>query len=123
MTVPIYEYACAACHAHTEQLQKIDAPPLTDCPSCGRSELKRLVSPAGFRLKGGGWYETDFKQSGKRHLAGEAGGGAKPDAASDAAADKKQKSEDKPAPAAGSAQSAVDKNATPASSGSATAPR
>ena len=49
--------------------------PLTDCPSCGKAQLKRLVSAAGFRLKGGGWYETDFKQGNQRNLAGDSDGG------------------------------------------------
>ena len=73
--------------------------PLTDCPDCGRAQLRRLVSAAGFRLKGGGWYETDFKQSNKRNLAD--GGGETADKADQAGqADKPAKAET-PKPAAG----------------------
>jgi len=71
--MPIYEYRCQACGHEFEKLQKLSDPVITDCPSCGKAEVKKLISAAGFRLKGGGWYETDFKKSGKRNLAGEAG--------------------------------------------------
>lgn len=69
--MPIYEYKCGACGAVTDALQKISDPPLEICPSCGASALKRLISAPSFRLKGGGWYETDFKSDGdkKRNLA------------------------------------------------------
>ncbi|WP_106478219.1 FmdB family zinc ribbon protein [Phytohalomonas tamaricis] len=69
--MPIYEYQCKACGHHLEKLQKMSAAPLTDCPACHAAELQRLVSAAGFRLAGGGWYETDFKSSGKKNLAGD----------------------------------------------------
>lgn len=72
--MPIYEYQCQACGHELESLQKISDAPLTECPSCGKPALKKLISAAGFRLKGGGWYETDFKQGGKKNVA-EAGGG------------------------------------------------
>jgi len=67
--VPIYEYQCGACAHHLEKLQKMSADRLVDCPECGQPALKRLVSAAAFRLKGSGWYETDFKQGNKRNLA------------------------------------------------------
>ncbi len=67
--MPIYEYRCEACNEHVEKLQKISDAPLTECPSCQQPTLKRLVSAAGFRLKGSGWYETDFKSGNKRNLA------------------------------------------------------
>ncbi|MEQ8407187.1 MAG: zinc ribbon domain-containing protein [Gammaproteobacteria bacterium] len=67
--MPIYEYQCSECEHRLEALQKISDPLLTDCPECGNSALKKLVSAASFRLKGGGWYETDFKKDGKKHLA------------------------------------------------------
>lgn len=70
--MPIYEYECKACGHRLEKLQKISAAPLTDCPSCQTPELARLVSAAGFRLAGGGWYETDFKSGSKKNLAGDA---------------------------------------------------
>ncbi len=66
LTMPFYEYQCQACDHHVEVLQKISEAPLTVCPACGQPSLKRLVSPAGFRLKGTGWYETDFKGHGKK---------------------------------------------------------
>lgn len=66
--MPIYEYKCQSCENELEKLQRISDPPLTDCPSCDEPALQRLVSAAGFRLKGAGWYETDFKSGGKRNL-------------------------------------------------------
>ncbi|HKE97282.1 MAG TPA: zinc ribbon domain-containing protein [Povalibacter sp.] len=70
--MPFYEYECSACKFYVEALQKISDAPLKKCPSCGKQTLKKLVSAPVFRLKGGGWYETDFKsdQEGKRNLAG-----------------------------------------------------
>ena len=72
--MPIYEYRCQSCGHELEKLQKMSDAPLVDCPECGQPTLNKLVSAAGFRLKGGGWYETDFKKDGKRNLAGDAGG-------------------------------------------------
>jgi putative FmdB family regulatory protein len=71
--MPFYEYQCSACGHQHEELQKISARPLRKCPACGRSTLRRLVSAPVFRLKGGGWYETDFKadKDGQRNIAGE----------------------------------------------------
>lgn len=69
--MPIYEYQCDACGHELEAIQKMADAPLTDCPDCSKPALVRKVSAAGFRLKGGGWYETDFKSSGKRNLAGD----------------------------------------------------
>ena len=66
--MPIYEYQCRSCGHSLEKLQRISDEPLTDCPECGRAELHRLVSAAGFRLKGAGWYETDFKKGSKKNL-------------------------------------------------------
>ena len=67
--MPIYEYRCESCEHRLEKLQKMSEGDLVDCPECQRPALKRLVSAAAFRLKGGGWYETDFKQDNKRNLA------------------------------------------------------
>jgi putative FmdB family regulatory protein len=69
--MPFYEYECQSCKFYTEVLQKVSDAPLRKCPSCGKSTLKKLVSAPNFRLKGGGWYETDFKsdQENKRNLA------------------------------------------------------
>ena len=68
--MPIYEYQCLACGKELEALQKISDAPLEDCPACGAASLKKKVSAAAFRLKGGGWYETDFKTGNKKNLAG-----------------------------------------------------
>lgn len=67
--MPIYEYQCTKCAHKTEALQKISDAPLVDCPECGKASLTKLVSAASFRLKGGGWYETDFKTGNKKQLA------------------------------------------------------
>ena len=67
--MPIYEYECKACGHRLEAIQKISDDPLKDCPECSEPELKKLISAAGFRLKGGGWYETDFKSGKKKNLA------------------------------------------------------
>ena len=68
--MPVYEYECQACKYYTEVMQKITDAPLIKCPSCGKRRLKRLVSAPVFRLKGAGWYETDFKsdKEAKRNL-------------------------------------------------------
>ena len=63
--MPIYEYLCQSCGHHLEALQKMSEDPLVYCPECGEESLKKKVSAAAFRLKGSGWYETDFKDSGK----------------------------------------------------------
>jgi len=64
--MPIYEYSCGACEHQLEALQKVSEEPLKYCPECGEEELKRLISSVGFRLKGTGWYETDFKNQGSK---------------------------------------------------------
>lgn len=66
--MPIYEYQCEACGHVFDSLQKISEAPLTRCPDCGAEALKKLVSAPAFRLKGGGWYETDFKTGDKKNL-------------------------------------------------------
>lgn len=66
--MPIYEYKCEACGHEIESIQKISDPELKDCPECGKPQLKKLVSAAGFRLKGGGWYETDFKGKNRKNI-------------------------------------------------------
>jgi len=67
--MPIYEYRCQSCDHELEVLQKLSDPELRECPSCGRPELKKLISAVGFRLKGSGWYETDFKRGNQKNLA------------------------------------------------------
>lgn len=63
--MPIYEYECENCGYRFERLQKIDAAPLIECPECKQPTLRKLISAAGFKLKGSGWYETDFKNKAK----------------------------------------------------------
>ena len=87
--MPIYEYQCQSCgHLH-EALQKVSDAPLVDCPACGAPQLRKKISASGFRLKGGGWYETDFKTGGKKNLAagGDDSKGSAPAAAPAAASD------------------------------------
>ena len=67
--MPIYEYGCKSCGHTLDVLQKISDAPLVDCPECGDATLKRLISAPRFRLKGDGWYETDFKKDNQRNLA------------------------------------------------------
>ena len=63
--MPFYEYRCADCGHEFEAMQKMSDEPLVDCPECGRPGLVKLVSAAGFQLKGSGWYATDFKGGGR----------------------------------------------------------
>lgn len=72
--MPIYEYQCTDCGHRLEALQKISDAPLKDCPGCSGPTLTRLVSASSFRLKGGGWYETDFKTGNKKHGTAEVSG-------------------------------------------------
>lgn len=85
--MPIYEYKCEACGHVFESLQKISESPLVECPECGKDTLKKLISSPAFRLKGGGWYETDFKTGDKKNVTH---------------TDKKEKKEKKPGKAAAS---------------------
>ena len=62
--MPIYEYRCTDCGFQDEYLQKVSEPPMTVCPSCGTASFRKLLSAAGFQLKGSGWYATDFKNRG-----------------------------------------------------------
>ena len=102
--MPFYEYECENCKFYTELLQKVSDAPLKKCPSCGKNTMKKLVSAPVFRLKGGGWYETDFKgdKENKRNLA--------VDKEPDTAADSKAKSgpDDKAAEAKSDAKPAAD---------------
>ena len=78
--MPIYEYVCQSCGHAFDALQKMSDDRLTDCPECGEPQLKKLLSAPNFRLKGSGWYETDFKSENRRNIAeGSDGGGAKED--------------------------------------------
>jgi putative FmdB family regulatory protein len=109
--MPFYEYECQACKYYAEVMQKISDAPLTRCPSCGKRALKKLVSVPVFRLKGSGWYETDFKsdKENRRNLHGaekeEAKAESKTEAkeAKPAATEAKESKEAKPAAAKSSA--------------------
>lgn len=61
--MPIYEYQCNKCHHDFEVIQKINDDPVSSCPKCASKKIQKLVSPAGFQLKGTGWYVTDFKNN------------------------------------------------------------
>jgi putative FmdB family regulatory protein len=89
--MPIYEYRCAECGHQGEFLQKISEPPLSTCPACGKPTFRKLVSAAGFQLKGSGWYATDYARAG--------GGNGGKQESTGAGADSKTegKSESKPA--------------------------
>jgi putative FmdB family regulatory protein len=89
--MPFYEYECQACKYYLEVMQKITDAPLTKCPSCGKRRLTKLVSAPVFRLKGGGWYETDFKgdSENKRNLVGADKDEAKTESKTEAKADAK----------------------------------
>lgn len=68
--MPIYDYQCGSCGHQMEAIQKFSDPVLVECPTCHAPELKKVISAPGFRLKGAGWYETDFKTGAKKNLAG-----------------------------------------------------
>ena len=67
--MPIYEYLCSNCQFRLEKIQKFSDSPRVDCPACDNPGLKKLISAAAFRLKGGGWYETDFKTGAKKNVS------------------------------------------------------
>lgn len=79
--MPIYEYACKVCDHTLDALQKMSDDPLLECPECGEPALKRLLSAPRFRLKGEGWYETDFKTDNQRNVLKSDGEAAKSDKA------------------------------------------
>ena len=66
--MPIYEYKCSKCEHQFEIIQRFSDNPLESCPKCGQKSIKKLVSAPSFRLKGGGWYETDFKTGSKKNI-------------------------------------------------------
>ena len=83
--MPIYAYKCAECGHELDVIRKVSDPPLTECPNCGKPALVKQITAAGFHLKGGGWYVTDFRDSGsgKKKDAGKADEKAKTDQAAD----------------------------------------
>jgi putative FmdB family regulatory protein len=98
--MPIYEYRCASCGHQQESLQKVSDAPLTVCAACGKPTLAKMLTAAGFQLKGSGWYATDFKNKGSAPAAKP---DAKPSSDSAAAGDKggESKSETKSEPSGG----------------------
>lgn len=90
--MPIYEYRCTDCGFQDEFLQKASEARLAACPSCGKPTFQRLVSAAGFQLKGSGWYATDFKGAGKAVAKPETQGDAKAEAKPEAKAEAKSES-------------------------------
>ncbi|MDR9467312.1 zinc ribbon domain-containing protein [Marinospirillum sp.] len=83
--MPIYEYQCQACGHEVEVMHKMSAEPPRDCPECNKPELIRKISAAGFRLAGGGWYETDFKSGNKKNLVDSGGSSGSGDSGPSAA--------------------------------------
>ena len=86
--MPIYEYQCQQCQHQFDVLQKMSDPRLTECPHCHQNSLQKLISAAGFQLKGGGWYETDFKNKAKP-ASSESSEGAKTEVKTEAKAEVK----------------------------------
>lgn len=74
--MPIYEYECDACGHRFETLQRMSDDPLKECPKCNESSLRKLISAASFKLKGQGWYESDFKNPQKTNKIGSGAGGS-----------------------------------------------
>jgi putative FmdB family regulatory protein len=100
--MPFYEYQCRACGHQLEALQKVSDPVLRKCPSCGKNQLTKLVSAPVFRLKGGGWYETDFKtdKDNKRNLVETEKAEAKPEPKADTKPEAKTEAKTEAKPAA-----------------------
>ncbi len=86
--MPIYEYRCSSCGFQKEYLRKLSDPALSVCPECGMQTFSKMLSAAGFQLKGSGWYATDFRNSGAKPAA-KTGGTDKIDTKTDAQADAK----------------------------------
>jgi len=91
--MPIYEYRCDACGHEKEVLQRMSDKPLTKCPKCGKRRFHKLVSAAGFQLKGTGWYATDFKNSGAKPAAKKDKPESKPDKSGDSSGKEPSKAE------------------------------
>lgn len=107
--MPIYEYRCSSCGHQQEYIQKVSDPVLTTCPACARETYAKMLTAAGFQLKGNGWYATDFKNSGARPAstpAAKSEGAGKADAKSDAKTDAKTDAKPDAKPDAGGAAKA-----------------
>ena len=114
--MPIYEYRCSSCGHELESLQKFSDAPLTTCPYCHAESLVKLLSAAGFKLKGSGWYATDFKGSGGKPAPKIEGGDAKPEAKSETKGESRSESKGgaKSGTETGSKSETVTSAATPA---------
>lgn len=101
--MPIYEYRCAACGFQKEYLQRMGDALLTDCPECGTVSLRKMVTAAGFQLKGSGWYATDFKNGSQTKSESQGKSAAKTEDKTAAKSGDKSaaKSDDKPAAKSG----------------------
>ena len=99
--MPIYEYRCSTCGFENEYLQKVSDPLLTDCPDCGQPTFNKLVSAAGFQLKGNGWYVTDFKNNGAKADKPKGEKSEKSEAGAEKTDSKDSKKEEKSEPARG----------------------
>ena len=92
--MPLYEYQCDACGARFERIRKFSDPPLTTCPTCGKEEIRKLVSSPAFQFKGSGWYITDYARKSGAGAGGESGakdgGGAATESRPDGKSDGKQ---------------------------------
>lgn len=104
--MPIYEYRCGECGHQEDHLQKVSEKPLSKCPACGKKAYKKLLSAAGFQLKGSGWYATDFKTTAKKPAEKKAdlkteakSTEAKPEAKTEAKAEAKPEAKKASAPA------------------------
>lgn len=114
--MPIYEYQCQSCGHEMEALQKISDDPLKVCPACNEPELTKLVSAASFRLKGGGWYETDFKTGDKKQLA-DSDSGAKSSDSSKSSSSSESKGKDTKSAKKENEKAGKDKKSKPANAG------
>jgi len=116
--MPIYVYRCGACGYQKEFLKRLSDAPLTDCPECGKRAFNKLVTAAGFQLKGTGWYATDFKNSGAKPAAKHDKSQSKqdkPETKQDKPAATQDKPAEKAAKEASKAEAATGGGATPAS--------
>ena len=106
--MPIYEYRCESCGKELEKIQKFSDLPLKDCPECGKQTLSKMVTAAGFQLKGSGWYATDFKNnSGAKPAASKVESKTESKAESKSADAPKKKDEPKTDAAAGAGASSA----------------
>ena len=93
--MPIYDYKCSDCGHQIEVIQKFSDEPKTLCVECGKETLKKMVSAPSFRLKGGGWYETDFKTGTKKNIASDDTSSNKKSSSNSSSDSKKQPKQDK----------------------------